>query len=397
MSQSNEAITIIMSGRDRFSQTADCIENLLANTPQPYDLIVVLGGAPKQFEDRLRKMYGAMAKLVFEDRFLNCSEARNIGLKLATTRLSVCMDNDVFVRPGWLAPLVRCAGETSAGVVVPLILEDERHIHCAGNDMFITKKGGRSFVCKVLRYCGQPMYEGTNLERCELDYGEMHLQLIDTKAALELGVHDERIQEGQELDSGLIWRNAGRSIWFEPASVVVYGFPMGIEHPGDIAFFCWRWNAANMIPGYKVKHEKWNMDMTEAGGFKHFILGHNAKVGWLLRLWPSWSALTVDRAMGRAFAFMTGTPHRIWQKLYGLRTGYYEWIANSRGGMAVSHRISTRFLSILSFGSGENRDVERVEIKEDIYLEVFRAEEGAVHGPGASLFAKGEEVLRLPA
>ena len=88
--------------------------------------------------------------MVFEPRFLNCSEARNIGLKLATTRLSVCMDNDVFVRPGWLPPLLRCENETSAGLVVPLILEDERHIHCAGYDMFVTKKGGRSFVGKVL-------------------------------------------------------------------------------------------------------------------------------------------------------------------------------------------------------------------------------------------------------
>ena len=43
MSQSNEAITIIMTGRDRFSQTEDCIETLIARTPQPYHLIVVLG------------------------------------------------------------------------------------------------------------------------------------------------------------------------------------------------------------------------------------------------------------------------------------------------------------------------------------------------------------------
>ena len=321
MNQSNEAITIIMSGRDRFSQTEHCIETLIARTPLPYHLIVVLGAAPKELESRLRERYGTTVKFIFEPRFLNCSEARNIGLKLATTRLSVCMDNDVFVRPGWLPPLIRCQNETSAGLVVPLILEDEHRVHCAGCDMFVTKKGNRSFVGKVLRYRGQMVFEDTNIKRRESDYGEMHLQLVDTRAALELGVYDERIQEGQELDGGLAWRKAGGSIWCEPESVVVYDLPMRVEHPDDIAFFCWRWNAANIVPGYKVMHEKWGMDMTEAGMFKHFLRSMNMKVGWLPRLWHSSMALAIDRAMGRALALLTETPNRI--RYESLRSGHW--------------------------------------------------------------------------
>ena len=89
MNQSNEAITIIVAGRDRFSRTEHCIETLIAHTPQPYHLIVVLGAAPKELESRLLERYGTTVKFIFEARFLNCSESRNIGLKLATTRLSV--------------------------------------------------------------------------------------------------------------------------------------------------------------------------------------------------------------------------------------------------------------------------------------------------------------------
>lgn len=359
MNQSNEAVTVIVSGRDRFSVTEGCLEALIANTPQPYHLVVVLGGAPKELEKRLREKYGTTATLVFEPRFLNCAEARNIALKLATTRLSVCMDNDVFVRPGWLPPLLQCQQETSAGVVVPLILEDELHVHCAGCDMLITKKGSRSFVCKVLRYYGQTVFESTNIMRQEADYGEMHLQLLDTKAALELGVHDERILEGEELDSGLLWRRAGRTIWCEPTSVVVYRFPMGIEHPDDIAFFCWRWNAANLIPGYKVMTEKWDMDMTEAGTFKHFVRNMNVKVGWLPRLWPSWTALAIDRAMGRVFAFLTETPQRIRFALYGLGTGHYKWIEELEGGKPPSRRAIEKVFGILGFGFGGDRDPRR--------------------------------------
>jgi glycosyltransferase involved in cell wall biosynthesis len=354
MSESNEAVSIIVVGRDRFSPTEDCLEKLIAYTPQPYRLIVVLGGAPKELESRLRKKYGSIATLVFEPRFLNCSQSRNIGLKLAATRLSVCMDNDVFVRPGWLSPLVQCQKETSAGLVVPLILEDEHRIHCAGCDMLVTKRGTRAFAGKVLRYNGQTVFDDTNIQRREADYGEMHLQLVETKAALELGVYDDRIQEGQELDGGLIWRKAGRSVWCEPKSVVVYRLPTRVEHPEDIAFFCWRWNTANVVPGYKVMHQKWDMDMTEAGTFKYFLRNMNVKIGWLPRLWPSSTALFIDRAMGRAFNLVTEVPHRIRHELYGLGTGHYEWIREFEDGKPASRDIADKILRKIGLGGRRN-------------------------------------------
>jgi hypothetical protein len=394
MSLSSEAITIIMTGRDRFSLTEDCIENLKAHTPQPFRLIVVLGGAPKEFESRLRVRYGKTETLVFESRFLNCSEARNIGLRLAKTRLSVCMDNDVFPRPGWLPPLLRCENETSAGLVVPLILEDNTHIHCAGNDMFITKRGGRSFVSKVLPYQHMPVSEGTNIKRREIDYGEMHLQLIDTQVALAIGVHDERIQEGEELDGGLVWRKAGRSIWFEPESIVVYDLPRRIEHPGDITFFCWRWNAANLIPGYEVMYEKWGMDMTESGDFKFFLLNMNAKVGWLPRLWHSRMALAVDHATDRVSAILA-VPNRARMFLYAWRTGHYQWATQLEGEQPASRRIVSKALSIFGSGSDGRREVRRLQVQDDVYVDIFRLQEGTIYGPGASLSAKGEEVLRI--
>ena len=40
-----EKCTIIVDARDRFSTTTKCLDTLLANTPEPHDLIVVMGGA----------------------------------------------------------------------------------------------------------------------------------------------------------------------------------------------------------------------------------------------------------------------------------------------------------------------------------------------------------------
>ena len=37
--------TIIVNVRDRFSCLAECLERLIGETPEPHDLIVVVGGA----------------------------------------------------------------------------------------------------------------------------------------------------------------------------------------------------------------------------------------------------------------------------------------------------------------------------------------------------------------
>ena len=81
------------------------------------------------------------------------------------------------------------------------------------------------------------------------------------------------------------------------------------------------------------------MDMTEVGTFKHFLRGMNVKVGWLPRLWPSRTALAIDRAMGRAFALLTETPNRIRFALYGLGTGHYKWVEELEDGKPVSRRV----------------------------------------------------------
>ena len=47
--------TVVVAPRDRFSSTEDCLENLRAHTPEPHALIVVIGGAPEEYQRRLRE------------------------------------------------------------------------------------------------------------------------------------------------------------------------------------------------------------------------------------------------------------------------------------------------------------------------------------------------------
>jgi GT2 family glycosyltransferase len=111
--------TIVVNVRDRFSCRPECLDRLIAETPEPYDPIVVVGGASDRARHDWLRRFGDRARFIFEPHFLNQAQARNIGLRAATSRFAVMMDNDVFVRPGWLKGLLDCQRETGAVMVVP--------------------------------------------------------------------------------------------------------------------------------------------------------------------------------------------------------------------------------------------------------------------------------------
>jgi glycosyltransferase involved in cell wall biosynthesis len=297
--QPAERCSIIVDVRDRFSTLAPCLRTLGARTPEPHDLIVVVGGASERLRRGWLDEFGQRARFLFGPGFLNQAQARNRGLRVATTRLAVVMDSDVFVRPGWLEALLRCQRETGAVMVVPILLETERRIHTAGNDLYVTYDQGRAFGHKVLRYHWIVLGEGSNLRRQRTDYGELHCQLVEVEPILTLGAYDEKIIEVGEVDFGLTCAAAGREMWFEPESVVHYALKAPVEAE-DVRLFEWRWDMRAVKAGYQYFERKWNMDITEHGTFRDFLWNYHKQVGILPRLFPSPLTIALDRRLRRA-------------------------------------------------------------------------------------------------
>lgn len=328
LNQANERCSIIVVQRDRFSTTEKCIDHILQNTPEPYDLIVVFGGTPQRIETNLRNRYGSKAKFIFEPNFTNPHKARNIGLRAAATRFAVVMDNDVYVRPGWLAPLLECQRETGASMVTPLILETEKMIHAAGNGFYVTQDWGRTYGFKELRYYQKIYSEGTNLKRERTDYGELHCQLVEVELALRLGIYDEKLQDLGECDSGLTWKKAGLEMWFEPRSVVLFDHPITVTHPDDVRYFIWRWNMKTIFEGYQHFEKKWGIDMTEYHTFQEWLLKWNKKLGFFPRIFPYAWALWLDLRLKQVFGLLIKlilSPLSLWNRFVAWRLGFYGW------------------------------------------------------------------------
>jgi hypothetical protein len=189
---------------------------------------------------------------------------------------------------------------------------------------------GRAYGHKELRLNGMPYHEGSNLKRQPTDYGELHGQLVEIEPTLRLNAYDENILEVGEVDSGLVWAQAGHAMWFEPGSVVHYQIdaPSSAE---DIRLFDWRWNMRSILEGYRYFERKWGFDITEQGRFQTFLFHYNRKLGLFPRLFPTAAALRIERAMksagrlARAGLAPLRTPQWAAANLKAWWIGYYDW------------------------------------------------------------------------
>jgi Glycosyl transferase family 2 len=318
-----EHCTIIVTPRDMFSTTGECLEQIFTNTPEPFELLVVMGGAPERIKAMLGSRYGDRARLIFRSEFLNGCQLRNIGLREAKTRLAICLDTNVFVRANWLTPLIRCQVETGADEVVAVCVDQDNRIHSGGNDLFVTYAEGEAIAKMELRCVGQQVLEATNLKRSEIDFGEVHCQLLVVETALRLGVYDERLREGIEMDSGLTLTRAGCKIMVQPDSVVCLYYPIKLKDVIDVPLYRWKWDIPLIMKDFDYLKTKWNIDLGTRGGFKRYLVRVNARVGPLTQLFPSVATMFCDRAAIYILDWVRRPLRWLAWTMLAWRTGYY--------------------------------------------------------------------------
>jgi glycosyltransferase involved in cell wall biosynthesis len=333
-------ITICVAARDRQSCVPDTLRHLATVTDPHHPVLVVLGGTDSALRSELEAEFGARVQFVWESHPLNQSESRNIGLRTATTELIAFLDSDVRPRAGWLDALAACQADTGAAMVVPVILERDTVIHCAGNDFYIDVVDGAKMGHKTLRYFGKPFHEESNLRRCEIDYGELHCHLMLRQAAIDADAFDERIIEVGEVDSGFSLRTHGYTVWFEPTSVVLFDRFLPI-HQSDIAQYESKWDPIVMLDGLKHFYEKWGVDATEDGSFAGFLSETNAYLGRLPRKVRTEWSLAASRFVRRGLSATLKAPQAARFQLHKRQYGGREWdawIAEARSkGRAPVH------------------------------------------------------------
>ena len=269
----------------------------------------MLGGAPAHLKARWLERYASRVDFTFLPDFKNGAELRNLALRTIRTPLVVFLDTDVYVRPNWLDPLLQCQRETGADLVVPVVLDRNDLIHTAGNDFFITYRNGQAYGIMELRYAHHPVYSGgTNLKRQDIAFGEIHCQLVVAATAAKLGIYDEQLREGHEIDSGLTLSRHGRRMVFEPIFMVYLTYPEQLDDIDDVSIYVWKWDMPTMLEGYGTTSRRNGISTSIRMAATNAICAMSSTRASAAgtRRWPSRFSITVDRARRRLRGALVG-------------------------------------------------------------------------------------------
>lgn len=240
------------------------LASIYENTPEPFNLIYVTGGAPERVhaalvdESKKRKF-----ELIHSNRYLSPSQSRNLAIPKITTKYAVFLDNDALVAPGWLSSLVKCAEETGADVVGPLYLIGEfsrATIHMAGGLLTPAHENGRNILRDEQFLYDTPIARAnTRLQRRECDYVEFHCMLVRTDFFERTGLLDEALLNlHEERDICLLAKQQGNGVYMEPKSVVTYVAPPPLEW-WDLPYFMLRWSEQWSVDSVRHFNRKWDI------------------------------------------------------------------------------------------------------------------------------------------
>jgi GT2 family glycosyltransferase/glycosyltransferase involved in cell wall biosynthesis len=158
-------VSVVILNYNKPDLTRTCLERLWANTSgRRYEIIVVDNGSTPENVAPLRNVPGPMRLLRLDiNRFFG--EGNNIGAELARGTYVLFLNNDAFVTPGWLEPLVgRLEQEPLLGGVGPRFLYPDGRVQEAG--AFIGPDGVAVQVGKFGVYASDDVEEDHVVDYC---------------------------------------------------------------------------------------------------------------------------------------------------------------------------------------------------------------------------------------
>lgn len=255
-------VTIAIVPRQQFSHTGRTIETIYLHTPLPFKLLCLDAGSPPPVARQLRQLARQRRfELIRTDQYLLPNEARNMVLSRLDTKYVVLVDNDVRVSAGWLDALIKCAEETGAWMVGPLVLTGSpgnELIHYAGGISHVEKVGEQRLFFDKRPLADSRLQDVAPFARTRSEMAEFHCILIRADCFERVGKFDEELTIFAGKDFNMRVRAAGGEIYFEPKAVVNFTDPPRLAW-SDVPYFLFRWSEARIKRSCRHFRQKWQV------------------------------------------------------------------------------------------------------------------------------------------
>jgi GT2 family glycosyltransferase len=285
----NNRAAIIIVPRDRYSTLPRCIESVYRHTDVPFRVIVVegnSGGKMRAYLNAKKKQYDNL-DVLFHDALITSSQAYNIGLKHAHEQWVATLESDVEVYPQWLGKMIRCAQEENAAVVAPLVLEGAHRIHVAACFFDFINHNGKEYLARRLMHFHTKLNGIPQQKRQRVDYTELHGFLMNRTLLPDTWLFEETVPP-DEVDLGMLLRERGLSVYFEPSAIISY-FPPPPIYPMDFEQFKIRWSKEKLVQQTEYLTGRWKILFWPDGyeSLRRFWRRNERRLPTFVRRFPS--------------------------------------------------------------------------------------------------------------
>lgn len=254
-------VTVVVTPRDRYTGTVECIDTLYEYTWSPFNLLVLDLGYPRGLLKKVRQALRGRpgADLVSLGRIIPMEAFRSILPRIDTGYI-VFLDNDSRVTPGWLEPLLECAA-AGANVVTPLTLEREgldegaplrNHIYTSELRQVEVEKV--PYLIEYKPYRREPP-EKLPRHQAPTDLFELHCVFIETEYLRRIELRPMVVRE--HIDMAMQLRRAGARLMAEPRSVIIFDNLNQRMALPDMRFFFFRWGAGLLEQSERLFERTW--------------------------------------------------------------------------------------------------------------------------------------------
>lgn len=257
----DQAVTIIITPRDRYSGLDECVDAVYRHTPQPFRLWIMDLDYPASIIDPVRNRLQNRPEVRFFELGLRPPmDALREVQPLIDTATTVLLDNDSRVTEGWLPPLLDAMADGHA-VITPLILEREGvdrgaplRNHLYTGELRVVDVEGTPYLIEQKHFRRTEVVDIPN-QRSETGTFELHCVLFDSEVFKRVELPSMVIRE--HLDISLQVAAMERTMVVEPKSVIHFdnlGTRMALS---DMRFFFYRWGPKLTGPSSRLFERRW--------------------------------------------------------------------------------------------------------------------------------------------